>query len=165
MQQTWPAPKTPCQLTLQPPSWLVIESALGPVTTTSADGESGNVLFWLRSSVIDSCAASSVLSRPAVTAALAAWDDREHVRMSVEMNRKERDFLYREFENRGVKYVPSFANFVLVDLGRPARPVTAALLKEGVIVRPAWGCPTCMRVSVGTHPQNERFLAALEKVL
>jgi histidinol-phosphate aminotransferase len=101
----------------------------------------------------------------AQAAALAAWDDREHVRMSVEMNHKERDFLYREFENRGVKYVPSFANFVLVDLGRPARPVTAALLKEGVIVRPAWGCPTCMRVSVGTHSQNERFLAALEKVL
>src|SRR5215510_1130160 len=58
----------------------------------------------------------------AQAAALAAWDDREHVRMTVEMNRKERDFLYREFAKRGVKYVPSFANFVLVDLGRPARP-------------------------------------------
>src|SRR5947208_5388411 len=72
MQHTCPAPKTPCQLTLHPPSWLVIESALGPVTTTLADAESGNVLFWLRSSVMDSCAALSVLSRPAVTAALAA---------------------------------------------------------------------------------------------
>src|ERR1043165_4719810 len=72
MQHTCAAPKAPCQLTLQPPSWLVIESALGPVTTTFADEESGNVLPWLRSSVIDSCAASSVLSRPAVTAAFAA---------------------------------------------------------------------------------------------
>src|SRR6185312_7379304 len=72
MQQTWPAPKTPCQLTLHPPSWFVIESALGPVTTTLADGESGSVLFWLRSRVIDSCAAWSVPARPAVTAALAA---------------------------------------------------------------------------------------------
>src|SRR2546429_1056813 len=73
MQQTWRAPKTPCQLTLQPPSWLVIESALGPVTTTLADEGSGSVLFWLRSKVIDSCAAPSVASRPAVTAALAAF--------------------------------------------------------------------------------------------
>src|SRR3954465_3322466 len=72
MQQTWPAPKTPCQLTLQPPSWFVIESALGPVTTTFADGESGSVLLWLRSRVIDSCAAVSVPPRPAVAAALAA---------------------------------------------------------------------------------------------
>jgi hypothetical protein len=37
-----------------------------------ADEESGNVLFWLRSRVIDSWAALSVPSRPAVTAALAA---------------------------------------------------------------------------------------------
>src|SRR6478752_3285852 len=72
MQHTWPAPKTPCQLTLHPPSWLVIESALGPVTTTLADEESGNALLWLRSRVIDSRAALSVPSRPAVTAALAA---------------------------------------------------------------------------------------------
>src|SRR6478735_2986675 len=62
----------PCQLTLHPPSWLVIESALGPVTTTLADEDSGSVLFWLRSRVIDSCAAWSVPARPAVTAALAA---------------------------------------------------------------------------------------------
>ena len=53
MQQTWPAPNTPCQLTLQPPSWLVIESALGPVTTTLADGAAVATLFWLRSKVID----------------------------------------------------------------------------------------------------------------
>src|SRR5689334_13042722 len=69
MQQTCPAPNTPCQLTLQPPSWLVIESALGPVTTTLAFGESGSVLFWLRSRVIDSWAALRVPARPAVTAA------------------------------------------------------------------------------------------------
>src|SRR4051812_19225748 len=78
MQQTCPAPKTPCQLTLHPPSWLVIESALGPVTTTLADAESGNVLFWLRNSVMDSCAAWSVLSRPAVTAALAELPAERH---------------------------------------------------------------------------------------
>src|SRR2546426_4367432 len=57
MQQTCPAPKTPCQLTLQPPSWLVIESALGPVTTRWLVGASGSTLPWLRSSVIDSRAA------------------------------------------------------------------------------------------------------------
>src|SRR5690348_4460846 len=72
MQHTCPAPNTPCQLTLQPPSWLVIESALGPVTTTLLVGDSGNALFWLRSRVIDSCAALRVWSRPAVTAAFAA---------------------------------------------------------------------------------------------
>jgi histidinol-phosphate aminotransferase len=101
----------------------------------------------------------------AQVAALAAWDDHEHVQKSISMNRGELEFLYRELSKRSVKYVPSYANFVLLDLGKPARPVTSALLRQGVIVRPAWGCPTCMRVSVGTHEQNQRFLAALDKVL
>jgi histidinol-phosphate aminotransferase len=101
----------------------------------------------------------------AQAAAIAAWDDSEHVEKSVRLNRQGLDCLYAGLRSRGVKYVPSFANFVLVELGRPAREITEALLKQGVIVRPAWGCPTCMRVSVGTEDQNQRFLSALDQVL
>jgi histidinol-phosphate aminotransferase len=104
-------------------------------------------------------------SSVAQAAALAAWDDHAHVEKSVAMNHQEREFLYGELSRRGVKFVRSFANFVLVEVGRPGREVTSALLKHGVIVRPAWGCPTCMRVSVGTREQNLSFLAALDKVL
>jgi hypothetical protein len=50
---------------------LVIESALGPVTTILLDGDSGSALSWLRSRVIDSWAAFRVTSRPASTAASA----------------------------------------------------------------------------------------------
>ena len=71
-QHTWPLVKGPCQLTLHPPTWKVMASAFGPVTTILLVGDSGSVLFWLRSSVIDSRAACSVLVRPAVTAASAA---------------------------------------------------------------------------------------------
>ena len=104
-------------------------------------------------------------SSVAQAAALAAWEDHAHVEKSIRLNREEREFLYSELSRRGVKFVPSYANFVLIDVGRPGREVTSALLKHGVIVRPAWGCPTCMRVSVGTHEQNQTFLAALDKVL
>jgi histidinol-phosphate aminotransferase len=104
-------------------------------------------------------------SSVAQVAALAAWEDHAHVEKSIRLNREEREFLCSELSRRGVKFVPSYANFVLIDVGRPGREVTSALLKHGVIVRPAWGCPTCMRVSVGTHEQNQTFLAALDKVL
>lgn len=104
-------------------------------------------------------------SSVAQAAALAAWEDHAHVEKSIRLNREEREFLYSELSRRGVKFVWSYANFVLVDVGRPGREVTSALLKEGVIVRPAWGYPTCVRVSVGTHEQNQTFLAALDKVL
>jgi histidinol-phosphate aminotransferase len=106
-------------------------------------------------------------SSVAQVAALAAWDDQEHVEKSVRMNQVEREFIYRELSRLGVGCNPSFANFVLIDLTGSARKdqVMAGLLKQGVIVRGAWGCPTCMRVSVGTHEQNERFIAALETAL
>jgi histidinol-phosphate aminotransferase len=100
----------------------------------------------------------------AQAAALAAWDDREHVQKSVTLNRVEREFLYRELTKRRLKYVPSYANFILIELERPAGEVTSALLRHGVIVRPAWGCPACMRVSIGTHEQNMAFLASLDRV-
>jgi histidinol-phosphate aminotransferase len=101
----------------------------------------------------------------AQVAALAAWDDHEHVQKSIALNRAELEFLYAQLSQRHLKCVPSYANFVLVDLGKPAGEVTSALLQHGVIVRPAWGCPTGMRVSVGTHEQNQAFLGALDKVL
>jgi histidinol-phosphate aminotransferase len=101
----------------------------------------------------------------AQAAALAAWDDHEHIEKSVRLNRAELEFLYGELSRRRLSFVPSYANFVLVELGKPAGQVTSALLQHGVIVRPAWGCPTCMRVSVGTRAQNEAFLGALDKVL
>ena len=56
-------------------------------------------------------------------------------------------------------------NFILLDLGRPAAPVAERLLEEAILVRPAWGIPNGLRVSVGTREHNKRFLNALEKVL
>jgi histidinol-phosphate aminotransferase len=105
-------------------------------------------------------------SNVAQAAALAALDDYEHVRRSLESNRAGLQQLYAGLERLGVKYVPSVTNFVLVDLGSDARPTAQELLTLGVIVRPmSWmGFPNAIRVSVGTAEENVKFLAALEKV-
>jgi histidinol-phosphate aminotransferase len=66
---------------------------------------------------------------------------------------------------RHVKYIPSCTNFILLDLGTPAAPVAERLLDEGLVVRPAWGIPTGLRLSIGLREHNERFLSALEKTL
>jgi histidinol-phosphate aminotransferase len=62
--------------------------------------------------------------------------------------------------------VPSFANFLLVDVGGDAQPVADELMKLGVIVRPMrWmGFPNAIRVTVGTPAENEKFLAAMAQV-
>ena len=43
----------------------------------------------------------------------------------------------------------------------------AAILKEGIMVRPSagFGAPGCVRVSIGTQAGNEAFVAGLKVVL
>ena len=103
----------------------------------------------------------------AQAAALAALSDRQHVERSRDHNTRELKFLQDELALRGVPYVPSVANFVLVDTGRDADAVFGHMLRSGVIVRPmrAYNLPSCLRVSVGTHEENLRFLAALQDAL
>ena len=102
----------------------------------------------------------------AQVAARAAFDDVDHVNRSVESNRRELEFLGREFTARSLRFVPSVANFVLVDLEMPAAEAFEMLLGRGVIVRPMHGAgfPTMVRVSVGTHEENVKFLTVLDQI-
>jgi histidinol-phosphate aminotransferase len=103
----------------------------------------------------------------ALVAAAAALDDEAHLQKSVAMNAAGLKQLYAGFEQMGLSYIPSAANFVAVDLGRPGAPVYESLLHEGIIVRPVanYEMPDFLRITVGTEEQNERVLAALKKVL
>ncbi len=107
---------------------------------------------------------TSALAQAAATAAL---DDLEHVRLSTQTNRTERDFVQQEMRRRGWAFTPTAANFFLLDLQRKALPVYEDLLGLGVIVRPmeAYNFPTCLRVTIGTRGENLRFLEALDQVL
>lgn len=101
----------------------------------------------------------------AQAAALAALGDEPHLRRSREMNLAERGFLSQGLTGLGLTVVPSEANFVLVNIHRDAEPVYQALLRHGVIVRALGNLPQCLRISVGTRPENERCLSALATVL
>jgi histidinol-phosphate aminotransferase len=103
----------------------------------------------------------------AQAAAIAALEDQAHVARSVALNAEGRDYFYRELTRLGLAYVPSQANFVLIDVGRDSREVFDALLRRGIIVRAGagLGLPQHIRVTVGTPDQNTRFIAALEEVL
>jgi len=103
----------------------------------------------------------------AQVAGLAALDDREHIARSVESNRREMKFMTGELTLLGVRYTPSAGNFLLIDTGRDCEEDFIRLLHEGVIVRPMklYNFPTCLRVTVGVHEENEQFLEALHRVL
>jgi len=104
----------------------------------------------------------------AQAAGAAALDDEEHVRLSRELVRVERPFLEDGLRALGATVVPSQANFLLADFpGRPGMALFDALLREAVVVRPVagYGFPSAQRITVGTHAENEKALAALRKVL
>lgn len=107
------------------------------------------------------------VSTPAQVAVIAALDDAEHVRRSVECNDRGMRQLVEGVEQQGLRYIPSAGNFLTVDLGRDASAVDQALLQLGVITRPigAYGLPNHLRISIGLPEENRRFLAALEQVV
>jgi histidinol-phosphate aminotransferase len=99
--------------------------------------------------------------------ALAALEDDAHILECVRMIEAGRHFLYDEFKTLGVQYVPSRANFILVDVGRSAAEIYQKLLHEGVIVRPMtpFGMETTLRITVGTPEENRKLVKALRAVL
>jgi histidinol-phosphate aminotransferase len=106
----------------------------------------------------------------AQAAAVAAIQDQDFLQRSFELNRTELDRMQAAFAALGLRYVPSFANFVLVQVGQDDEAglrVFNGLLKLGVIVRPVnnYGLPRWLRISVGLPEENSRFLEALKQVL
>jgi histidinol-phosphate aminotransferase len=105
------------------------------------------------------------ISSLAQAAARAALADVDHISRSLRVNRDGKAFLQATCDVLGLRYAPSEANFLFIDLGRPAAPVFEALMKQGVIVRPIGERPTCVRVTIGTPQENQRFAEALRAVL
>ena len=100
-------------------------------------------------------------------AALAALGDVGHVRRSVESNRAGMAQVTQALDRLGVKFVPSFGNFIYLEAGASGRALAEAMLERGVIVRPLdWmGMPDGVRVTIGTSEENAKFLQALSQVL
>jgi len=119
---------------------------------------------WLRE--LEKVRAPYNTSGVAEAAALAALDDAEHVARSLECNRQGMAQLAHRLDALGVERVPSFTNFVLVNLGRDAKPVAVELERRGVLVRPVgfMGLPNAIRVTVGTKEDNAKFLQELGEI-
>jgi histidinol-phosphate aminotransferase len=98
--------------------------------------------------------------------ALAALNDIKHVNATRAMNDEGLVFYEKAFAERGLKFVPSVANFILVEVGDGDR-VFKEMLQQGVIVRAmrSYKLPEWVRISIGTPAQNQRCLEVLDQVL
>lgn len=99
----------------------------------------------------------------AAVAARAAVEDREYVASYVSEVLAARDLVCEGLRRLGIKFYPSQANFALFHAGDRAIPIRDALRERGVLVRDrSYEIPGCVRVTIGTRAQTERFLAELE---
>jgi histidinol-phosphate aminotransferase len=100
-------------------------------------------------------------------AALHALDDQAHVEKSKKINRMEKDFLYGELKKRNIHFIPSVANFIMIDVAMDCQRFFEQMLPLGVIVRPVanYRFPKHIRLSIGLREENEAFLQAMDKVL
>ena len=82
---------------------------------------------------------------------------------------QERDRVFAELHKRSsVRAFPSKANFILMRTEKPARELFDALYKRGVLVRDVSSYPLlerCLRISIGTPEENNKFLTALDQAL
>jgi histidinol-phosphate aminotransferase len=101
----------------------------------------------------------------AQTAAIASLDDIEHVAASVAMNAAGKAFLQKSLEELGLSYLPTMGNFISVNVNQDGLALYQKLLRQGVIVRPVanYAMPRYLRITIGTHQQNQRFIEALKK--
>ena len=99
-------------------------------------------------------------------AALAALEDQEHVRRTVENNAAGMRFYEQAFRDMGLEWIPSQGNFILVKVGQ-GKKVFNDMLAKGVIVRAqdGYGLPEWIRISIGTPAENARCVEVLKEVL
>ena len=104
-------------------------------------------------------------------AAIAALDDVEFQRRSVEHVDRWRAWLTQQLGGLGLEIVPSQANFVLVGFpktpGRTAPEAEAWLARRGLIVRGVsnYGLPDHLRITIGLEEHNRALIDALAEFL
>jgi histidinol-phosphate aminotransferase len=111
-------------------------------------------------------AAWSNANAAVLAAALASLAEPEHVSRQRALNRETRDWLCRELERDGRRYIPSHANFVMIDVGGDVKPTIEAFLSRNVYVgRKFPSLPNWLRVSMGTRPEMQAFVDGLRTIL
>jgi len=102
----------------------------------------------------------------ALVAANASLADAAHVADGRGRNSAVKKFVCSELEKSGFSYIPSHANFMMIDLRREVRPVISALRQQGVEVGRVFpALPNFLRVTIGTQPQMETFVKEFRTVM
>lgn len=102
----------------------------------------------------------------AEAAGLAALADHEFLSQTLINNQTGMSLLLKELEALKLRFIPSHANFICLDLldTEKVADLHQFLLKKGLVIRPltAFGLPTCVRITIGRQEENQALIAVLK---
>ena len=102
----------------------------------------------------------------ALVAALASLKDADQVIRGRKLNSEVKKSVCSELDGLGYRYIPSHANFMMIDLRREVRPVLDAFRGRGVEVGRLFpALPNFMRVTVGTGSEMKQFMSAFRELM
>ena len=104
------------------------------------------------------------VSNLAQVAAIASLEDQDFVQRSFELNQQVKYFMYQKLKELNIPFLPTQANFIMFDAQRPSALLFEELQEYGFIVRPAFGVPNWIRVTLGTMEEMESFINTLKKI-
>jgi histidinol-phosphate aminotransferase len=98
-------------------------------------------------------------------AAVVSLEDQAHVADQKKKINGTRQWLCKELEKDGRKYIPSEANFVMIDVGGDVQPLIKKFQEKRILVgRKFPSMPNYMRITIGTPKEMETFVAALREI-
>lgn len=91
-----------------------------------------------------------------------AIEDDKHISDSIRINEAGKEYLYKEFNRLGIKFVKTYSNFIYFEI-QNAKKIFEDMMKKGVIVRQMG--EDSIRVSIGLPDENREFVKILEGVM
>ena len=107
-----------------------------------------------------------LLPLTSIEAAIGALNDKEFIDKNVKTVLEGRTYIAKAFDQLGIKYWPSQANFFIIDPPLPEMEFTDKMMEEGIMVRPVsqFGAPGKVRITVGDAEANAALVKALQKI-
>jgi histidinol-phosphate aminotransferase len=103
----------------------------------------------------------------AQVAALAALADETFLQHSIQGIRQGASDYYAFCREQGINYIPTHANFIMIDIEIDGDEAAAEFLKNGIIIRSGReiGMPTWMRITIGNEIENHKVFGILRSIV
>ena len=101
----------------------------------------------------------------ATQAAVVSLEDTAETQTAIRRNATDRQEFFTQAARRGLKPIPSFANFVMMDAGRPATQVMTHFKQNGILIGRRFPLmENFVRVSLGRPNEMQQFWMVWDKM-